>query len=138
MKHFKVLSPDLWNQIHDLFGNSGGVYKLHCLREPDDESFVPTNRLLGVDPEGVLYIGKASTFATRVIDLKKSLHPDYESSNHHVGLRFERYDALKRAFKIEHLCMTLHESIEPAEAEHKELDEYAQRFGELPPLNAMS
>lgn len=137
-KYFEIASESLWDQIVEYFGERGGVYKLRYLSDAENNGFEPTRRLLGTDPEGVLYIGKATSFASRVIDLKKSLLPDYESLSHHVGIRFSRNPTLREKFDVKKLCVTLHESAQPEETEREELQAYFRKFGELPPWNAKS
>jgi len=78
----KISSPDLWECIDSVFGKSGGIYKVACVRDESSDEVMPLQRLLGEDMEGVLYIGMADSFLNRVIELKKSVSPDYRSRSH--------------------------------------------------------
>ena len=78
----RIASSDFWERIESSFGTSDGVYKVACLQAVDSDETIPVQRLLGTDPEGVLYIGMAASFIDRVIDLKKSLSPQHLSRGH--------------------------------------------------------
>lgn len=138
MKYYLIKDDKLWDKINHGFNNDGGVYKVHCLKNNNESKVHSLTRLLGEDTEGVLYIGKADSFLDRVIDLKKSLLPNYKSENHHVGLRYNKNQALQSKFKIENLCVSLIKSSNPSNLEKDELKKYEKIFGELPPFNAMS
>ncbi len=61
----------------------------------EHKSPVSIPRVLGVDREGILYIGKADAFTDRVIYLKKCLHPRCMTVGHHqVWARLEGSPAL--------------------------------------------
>lgn len=127
------LSADnCWHKINAVHGTKGGVYKVIAVKLGER---VPINRLLGTDPDGVLYIGKADSFLDRVIGLRKTLI--YESSSHIFGRRFRNASNLKLEFPIESLYVELFQNENPAEQENKILDQYFQHYGEVPPLNAI-
>ncbi len=139
MNGLLLSAGDLWDQIHYRYRDKGGVYKLHCLVEVGGEKVEETSRLLGVDGEGVLYIGKAMSFTDRVVNLRKALLPNVKSSDHICGRRYwnPRFEGLRDRFPFERLCVTLKESDNPEELEREELDIYCRTFGEPPPLNRM-
>jgi len=129
---FALDDTNLWNKIHEHFGNNGGIYKVIAIR--DDEP-VTINRFLGSDKDGVLYIGKALSYLDRVITLKKSTAPKYKSSNHEFGARYKQHTSIKIHFPFETLYVKLQQSDTPNELECNELKKYFDTFGELPPLN---
>lgn len=131
----RIASPDFWERIDATFGQSGGIYKLSCLRDGSTEELVPVQRLLGEDPEGVLYIGMAACFLERVIELKKSLSPRHVSRGHECGARHKEHDRLAQAFPYERLMVSFIASESPRDAEQHALQDYFNSFGELPPLN---
>lgn len=137
MNELLLSADDLWEQIHNIYGDAGGVYKLYCLEDSGD--VIQANRLLGTDKEGVLYIGKAVSFVDRVINLKKTLSPPKKRSGHICGRRYwnERFEKLRLRFPFERLYLTVIDSDRPEELEREELDVYCKKFGEPPPLNRM-
>lgn len=139
MKKLLLSSDDLWHQIKDMYGSKGGVYKLHCYSDIDQLQIMTTNRLLGTDEDGVLYIGKAISFLDRVINLKKSISPEYKGSSHICGNRYKNdtYKNLRAKFTYSNLCVSFIESDNPEKDEKKEIEEYCKKFGEPPPLNRM-
>ncbi|MEX2364059.1 MAG: hypothetical protein WD597_10570, partial [Balneolaceae bacterium] len=77
---------NLWTHISNLYSTQGGVYKVIAAR---NNVRIPIKRFLGTDQEGILYIGKATSFIDRVIDLKKSISPDYIGTSHICGRRYK-------------------------------------------------
>lgn len=131
----KIGDDGLWNQINNLHGAKGGVYKIVAFK---DGQRIPISRLLGKDKEGILYIGKASSFLNRVIELKKSIAPNYSSSGHICGIRYKQLPKIAEQFPYEVLYVELVGGEKPGELEIRYLREYQQEFGEVPPLNAVS
>ena len=133
MQTFKISDKELWNNINSNFGNKGGLYKLICYESGKPKSI---NRFLSSDNNGVLYIGKATSYLDRVITLKKSLdYNNYIDTNHECGARYKTHPTIKDLFHFEELHIELTPSDNPSELERKELKEYYFSFGELPPLN---
>ena len=131
---FAISDTMLWDKINNAFGNRGGVYKVIAIK---NEAPITINRLLGADTNGVLYIGKAISYLDRVITLKKSLDPVYISSNHDFGVRHKKHSLITEQFPYEILFVELLESENPNDLERKELNEYYDKFGELPPMNRL-
>jgi hypothetical protein len=129
--HFLLSDPDFWKNIP----KGCGVYRVHCLN--GNGEVVPIPRVLGVDPRGVLYIGKATSFAERVSNLKKTISPDYQGQSHVCGRRYKNktYESFGQRFPFHRLCVSFEPSAAPAVAEAAALTAYVQQFGELPPLN---
>jgi hypothetical protein len=131
----RIASPDFWSLINASFGSSGGIYKVSCLQGDDSNDVIPVQRLLGEDSDGILYIGMAASFVDRVIDLKKSVAPQYISRGHECGIRIKQHEAISKAFPYERLVVSFIGSDSPRVAESDALNEYYRTFGELPPLN---
>jgi hypothetical protein len=129
----KIGESDFWNKIHDRHQDKGGIYKLIAI---NNGQRIPIKRFLGIDPEGVLYIGKANSFIDRVIKLKTSIDPDYNGQGHICGRRYKSNPNIAKQFPFDNLFMELHETTEPKERESELLREYFVKFGEAPPLNA--
>lgn len=126
--------PDFWNNINERHQTKGGVYKIIAVRNGQRQ---PVGRFLGTDTNGVLYIGKATSFIDRVIDLKKSISPDYNSSAHICGKRYKSNPNIAIKFPYDILFVDLIPSDTPEELERRLITEYAMTFGEVPPLNAI-
>ncbi len=86
---FKLSDKRFWENIKKEFGNGGGTYELYCMMPKTN--IVPVQRMLKADKSGTLYIGRATSFLDRVIELKKSISPDYTSSNHECGVSIQRF-----------------------------------------------
>ena len=113
-------------RINEIHGTKGGVYKLHCYLPDDSKDVMPTNRILGTDDQGVLYIGKADSFLERVIDLKKSLLPNYKTDNHGCGSRYwnQTHTNFRVQFPMYRLFVSLIQSDDPGKFEKAEFNNY--------------
>lgn len=129
----KLSDSKLWDDINWRFENRGGSY---ILFSKNDNEVRPISRALGKDPSGTLYVGKADCFLDRVINLKKSLSPNYKSGNHICGRRYKKMEKFVSMFPFETLYVELTEHSNPEELERIRLENYVQEFGEVPPLNA--
>ena len=132
---YRIADKDFWHNIEKDFGNGGGVYELFCMTPKIN--IKPINRLLKKDNRGTLYIGKADCFLDRVIELKKSLSPDYTSRGHECGVRYKASDLIQEKFPFEYLYVELGGTPNPRTLEVELLDQYLKEFGEFPPLNRM-
>lgn len=102
----------------------------------------PTQRLGGTDAKGILYIGKADNFHTRVVSLQQSV---LYNCNNNDKAKIKGHKSLsKKVFRIQGLLdtskMTIKIAVLPTYesimyAESYLLEEYVRQFGELPPLN---
>lgn len=131
MKEFKLSNESLWIDIERAFGQKGGAYKLVSRISG---AIKPIPRFLGIDNDGVLYIGKATCYLDRIIDLKKTM--SMNSSAHICGRRYKNHDKIKVTFPLEHMYIQLIQADIPEEKEKELLNKYVREFGEVPPLNA--
>lgn len=129
-------SENLWYEIDEVFGNQGGIYLLTCI--DDNNQPIPIHRVLGMDDKGVLYIGKADSFKNRVIELKKSVSPDYKTASHECGVRLSEHSRLSEKFPFLNLVVTLIGAPNSRNLESEYLGNYLKEFGELPPLNRVT
>jgi hypothetical protein len=137
--NYAIFSSDMWHEINEEFGKKGGVYLLKCSNKSQElQDVIAINRLLKTDSEGILYIGKASSFLVRVAELKKSISPDYESSSHECGARYKSNPLISAKFPFKNLFVKLIPSDDPRSLEFELLSKYEREFGELPPLNRCS
>ena len=130
---FQILHEKSWYHRNEKFGNGSGVYKLFYKDSTGKRIAVP--RVTKIDESGILYIGKVSNFHDRVIDLKKSLHPKYNSSSHSCGVRYKSSPELMDKYKPENLYIELIVDNDYSKLEKQELKKYLNKFHELPPLN---
>jgi hypothetical protein len=133
----RIVDEHLWSGIHTQHSAKGGVYKVVALH---NGKRVAVNRFLGTDTNGILYIGKATSFVDivdRVIELKKSIAPAYKGKGHICGRRYKANPNIAAKFPIDTLHLELVPSDEPERLERALLHEYRSLFGEAPPLNAL-
>lgn len=134
VKEYHIASPTFWDDINRDFKTGGGIYKLFRKK---DGKVQPIQRFLGEDINGTLYIGKATSYLDRVINLKKNLDPKYISSPHICGRRYKKNIRIREAFPYSDLFVQLEGSDDPVNLEKKLLLDYVEKFGEVPPLNAI-
>lgn len=130
---FQIQDKNFWNNIDERHKETGGVYKLIAFK---DGQRMPVNRFLNRDEDGVLYIGKATSFVDRVTVLKKSIAPDYKGKGHDCGIRYKKYKEIAIMVPYDNLYIELVPSDSPKERERVLLEEYLEKYGELPPFNA--
>ena len=129
-----IADNDFWNKINNQFQDNGGVYKIIAVQ---DGQRITIKRFLGYDKNGILYIGKANSFLDRVIDLKKSISPEYQGTSHICGRRYKSNPNIARQFPFSILFIELIHSDKPDELEKDLLNDYRLVYGEVPPLNAI-
>lgn len=115
---------------------NSGVYKLHCLDDSETE-IEQMSRCLGIDEEGVIYIGKAKELLSRVMDLRNSFFQKGNERAHICGRRYlnPAHEKFMSSFPVERLFVTLDFDENPERLEAEELYNYCRKFGETPPLN---
>ncbi|RKN83354.1 hypothetical protein [Ulvibacterium marinum] len=133
--NYRIIDKDFWYKIKNDFPIGGGVYELYCMNKYGKT--IPVNRMLGTDDEGLLYIGKAGSFLDRVIELKKSISPDYNSRGHECGARYKASKGIQEIYPYENLFVYLTSSENERILEIEKLNGYLEKFGEFPPLNRM-
>lgn len=128
---FFLNDTELWHKLN-AFDVKSGIYILFLERENNP---VTINRFLGNDDNGVLYVGKCDNFLDRVINLKKSILQN--GSSHICGRRLKKIKQHNKILNLNELKVKIIQDINPKEKETKFLEEYFQKFGEIPPLNAI-
>jgi len=109
---FLISDKEFWHQIDEKHSKRGGVYKLVAAK---DGKRIPVQRWLDNDEEGILYIGRATSFLIRVINLKKSIDPTHKDSSHKAGIRYKPYRKLESNFLIVAYMQKLLESESPGD-----------------------
>jgi len=110
-----------------------GVYKIFSLDE--SEKPIPLPRVLGIDPFGVLYIGKSDNLKNRVRMLWRVLQPNYKASAHTFGMNYKSLQIIQDAFPYDTLAIEYEENPEAKKHEKSLIESYRQVYGEVPPLN---
>ncbi len=103
-----------------------GVYFLKAAK--------PVSRVLGRDEKGILYIGKGDIFSSqsRLGKLINAIN-DKEKNAHTAGDNY--FKRLNKEFPLETLTVEIRLTEQAEDMEIRELDDYFEKFGELPPLN---
>jgi hypothetical protein len=160
IKHF-IVDEGYWDSIDSLHDHERfpGIYRLHATDTKGE--FVPLSRLLGIDPEGILYIGASAVVQDRASELKKSICAAYKKIDpvtyknqkysdfecHQTGKKIVRRPRFVENFPLSRLCLTVTRHLgNPDELEIKShghfkleeklLQEYEQKFGEKPAFNS--
>lgn len=133
-KKYQLFSKTLWEEINKDFQEKGGAYRLFYKDGHNQTHSI--NRFLGKDKEGILYIGKATSYLDRVLNLKKTIDPNLKTNSHICGRRYNKNGKIKEQFPYSNLFVQLIEDQSPEIKERELIDEYFNNFGEVPPLNA--
>jgi hypothetical protein len=113
----KFSDEKMWYKINDKFTESGGIYILKCSVSENDFKPISINRLVECDKNGILYIGKANSFIDRVINLKKSISPQYSSNSHECGTRYKAHKKIQEKFPFVNLYIELYHDENPLKLE---------------------
>ena len=121
----------IWANEMKQFSCKEGIYILYSNKS--------ISRALGIDDDGVLYIGKGiltDLAKPRIGTLVNSLNNT--ATYHEAGVRYHQIPQYKEKFPLEGLKLKV-ELFEDARNEEKNrLKEYLEKFGEYPPLNRCS
>lgn len=110
-----------------------GIYKIYSLDENDNPRHL--QRLLGIDEEGVLYIGKSENLNDRVRMLWRVLQPNYRATAHTFGVNYKSLQVIQDAFPLDTLAIDFEENNMAKIYEKSLIENYRQLYGEVPPLN---
>ncbi len=115
--------------------DANGIYSIHAT-EPDGRTLRPICRILGVDPDGTLYIGAAPdrSLFERISDFCKTVSSDHKSAPHQSIP--ERYRIIEKEFPVSQMVYRWEVCSSPIAREDELLKLYRIKLGELPPLNS--
>lgn len=137
--------PNLKQKLEESYPWTG-CYKLCCLTD-DFKSFIPIERLLKQDIDGVLYIGTSEYLPNRIEELKVSIteaitcEPLQSRLYKHTCGKKYRNKGVQQKFPVDKLCIQIFAADKEANAdahyilENQEIFRYESVFGEPPPLN---
>ena len=111
-----------------------GVYIVHA--QTTTGAFQHLPRLLGHDPDGILFIGQSKNVRRRVATLKRAMTiREWRKVPHSEGRTYRWVPALRKEFPIDRLYVSVRYTDTPEDQERRQITEYARRLGEVPPLN---
>jgi len=111
----------------------GGVYWIYSLDNNDVP--YPINRILGIDTNGVLYIGESENLRDRLRMLWRVLNPEYLATAHTFGVNYNALPSLQLRFPLNTLAVEYEVNAHHKIYETKLIETYRQTFGEVPPMN---
>lgn len=149
-KLYAIADKTMFDSIKaDMGGHKPGIYRLHITDSAG--KFRQIQRVLGVDNNGIIYIGTGQSVANRVGSLRKSVMACYgeiysDPGTHQVGKRLRATSCLTGEFLLEQFWVSVEEYLIKADAdgndpwghyglEAETLRVYREKFGEHPPLN---
>ena len=108
-----------------------GLYRIYWIKKSKPQVIY---RLNGQDNSGLLYIGQTDgKLRNRLNNFRCSAF--LNSTNHSGGSKYRLNAGLKKIIKPEELFAEIEPCEESYAKETVELNEYALKFGEVPPLN---
>ena len=129
VQHFNLTENSFWNHILE----SGGIYVIHLY---DKEIPKKINRILGIDEEGILYMGKSENIRERLRMLFRVINPKLKTTVHTLGSKYNANKLLREKFPLHSLCISYRISKDPKIFESKFLDICFAKFGEISPFNS--
>ena len=129
MPFFRISNAD----FHYNIPQNPGVYRIFSLDNNDIPR--PMQRVLGIDNDGILYIGKSNNLNERLRMLWRVLQPNYLATGHTFGINYKSLQVIQDAFPYDTLAIEFEENAEPAIFETALIETYRQIYGEVPPLN---
>ena len=114
-----------------------GIYKLIAIDDKGAPRII--NRFLGVDNDGILYIGKTENIRKRLTNMRRAFLPKYTSTKHIAVRRYQEITGIKDSHPITNLVVCIEvvsDKMKSAKGLESELfKNYEAVFGERPPLN---
>jgi hypothetical protein len=129
MKAITTAEDLFWKNVP----KEGGVYKIQCIQ---NKKPIKINRVLGIDDQGILYIGKSVNLRERLRILKRSLNQKTKVTGHTFGKKYFENKKLEKIFPLNSLYVSFITTSEPKTRETELLNKYFAKFGEVPPFNS--
>ena len=108
-----------------------GIYKIYWIKDGKRQRI---SRIGGIDTNSLLYIGHTKgSLQTRLNQFRCSAF--LNSTNHSGALKYRRNDKLRELINKEEIFAEIEECNNTLSREKNELKKYADKFGEVPPLN---
>ncbi len=108
-----------------------GIYRIYWIKDTQSQ---PINRISGTDTNGLLYIGHTKgSLQTRLNQFRCSAFK--KSTNHSGALKYRKINILERTIMPNEIYVEIEPCSDSLKREGQELKKYADKFGEVPPLN---
>ena len=128
----------MWHLTENSFPNIPeqiGVYRLYAVQTNGGR--ISIQRFAVVDNSGTLYIGQTTkqNLKKRIYNLLATIRQNGKTTNHSGALKYKTNNIIRTTL-AEHLLYFDFEVCEnPLDREKELLKDYADKFGEYPPLN---
>ena len=138
-EYYRITDPGLRKTLRNVFGEENGTYSLHWFDRGKPRGIC---RSMGIDCDGILYIGKTETpLYKRISSLQDSVLTNSERTllkpveRGHKTLS-KKFFRIRKRIEIGDLFVSAQiTKASPKKDESFRLDKYASVYGELPPLN---
>ena len=129
-------SMSIAKAVKNLHTQHQGKQLLYKLFSQKQGTRVPIGRVVGVDNDGILYIGQTSAFG-RIKKLFKSFQkaPSKKSFDHGADEIYWQCEAVRKAYPIENMAVDILICDDSISLEIDEIIKYYKKFGEVPPFN---
>jgi len=140
MPSFSLYDNEFISKVAEQVGDLPGTYVLLWEYQGTPKRI---QRLLGIDPEGILYIGKTEKrIVDRVSSLQRAILNNCSNTQAlpnptgHKALS-KKFFRIRKGVNSRELFVRIYVlEKSPLEDESRRLEEYASKYGELPPLNS--
>ncbi len=132
MKKQKLSEPDFWKEIP----KEEGVYWIYGLEPNGEPCFI--NRLFGLDPTSLLYVGQSKDLRERLRMLWRTIQEDYLANAHTFGKKYKHIEKANIKFPIHSLAVGFELCSSAKHREAEVLEKYIADHGEVPPFNSSS
>lgn len=129
MEPISLGDDGFWKRIPE----SGGIYFIYVY---NNKLPIKVSRVLGIDNDGVLYIGKSENLRERLRMLWRVINPKLKATAHTFGTKYNNNKKLREAFPFKSLYVSYTITTEPKTLESELIDKYFLKFGEVPPFNS--
>lgn len=140
MERYYVRPNDAYDKVAKGIGIKKGIYTIHCAGRNNDTA--PIDRLLGVDREGILYIGSSHNLLHRFGSLRKGLlaaaNIEYIALGAHTVAKHYKDGKIQNRFPIANLFVEfeiLSATENQLDIEQERINVYIANYGEAPPFN---
>jgi len=129
MKLISLADDSFWKRIPE----SGGIYFIYGYK---NKLPIKISRVLSIDNDGVLYLGKSENLRERLRMLWRVINPKLKATAHTFGTKYNINKKLREAFPLISLYVSYTITTEPKTLESELLDKYFLKYGEVPPFNS--
>ena len=130
MKFIRIDKKEFWKSIPD----APGVYLIYSLGKKGFPKKI--QRILKLDENGVLYIGKSKNLRRRLIMLWRSLNREYKTEAHVFAEKYNSNKRFRERFPFDSLAISYTKNNDPSNLEKKKIKKYIIDLGEMPPFNS--